>query len=113
MAHCLLCTHDLFFRTKLETQLAAAGHTAAAAGDLEALGAPEGELLVLDLDHRGLDAFEAVARWKGSGRPLLAYTNHANVAGMRRAMELGADKVVARSEIAAHLAGLVERLTNG
>ncbi len=116
MATVLLAVHDLFFTAKLEALLRQTGHTPRKGGGdpvAEAADAPP-DLLILDLDASHLDPLDLLRRWKGeeatAERPVLAYTNHSNVEGMRRAMELGAEKVVARSEIAVHLPGLVERL---
>jgi len=119
MATALLAVHDLFFTAKLEALLRQAGHTPKKGGGGDALLAAAAEtppdLLIVDLNATHLDPLDLVRRWKGEPAtaelPVLCYTNHANVDGMRQAMELGAEKVVARSEIAAHLPGLVARLT--
>lgn len=119
MATVLLAVNDLFFTAKLEALLRQAGHTANKAGGGDALlaaaAAAPPDLLILDLNATHLDPLDLLRRWQAqpatAALPVLAYTNHANVEGMREAMALGADKVVARSEIAAHLPGLVARLT--
>jgi len=117
MATVLLAVHDLFFTAKLEALLRQAGHTPVQGGaDPPAVAAGSlPDLLIVDLNATHLDPLDLLRRWKAepatTGVPVLAYTNHANVDGMRQAMELGAEKVVARSEIASHLPGLVARLT--
>ncbi len=119
MATVLLAVNDLFFTAKLEALLRQAGHTPQKGGGSDALlasatAAPP-DLLIVDLNASHLDPLDLLRRWKAgettAALPVLAYTNHTNVDGMRQAMELGAEKVVARSEIAAHLPGLVARLT--
>ncbi len=117
MATVLLAVNDLFFTAKLETLLRQAGHTPQKGGGdpLAAAETAPPDLLIVDLNASHLDPLDLLRRWKAGEAtatlPVLCYTNHANVDGMRQAMELGADKVVARSEIAAHLPGLVTRLT--
>lgn len=117
MATVLLAVHDLFFTAKLDALLRQAGHTPQGGGGdpLAVAEATPPDLLILDLNATHLDPLDLLRRWKAAtataALPVLAYTNHANVGGMRQAIELGADKVVARSEIAAHLSGLVARLT--
>jgi len=117
MATVLLAVNDLFFTAKLEALLRQAGHTPEKGGADPVAAAANGppDLLIVDLNATHLDPVDLLRRWKEGaatqGCPVLAYTNHANVDGMRQAMELGAEKVVARSEIAAHLPGLVARLT--
>jgi len=117
MATVLLAVHDLFFTAKLEALLRQAGHTPQKGGSdpLTATQSAPPDLLIVDLNATHLDPLDLLRRWKAepatTGVPVLAYTNHANADGMRQAMEFGAEKVVARSEIASHLPGLVARLT--
>ena len=117
--HVLIAITDLFFAAKVDATLKPLGYTVVKVGSAEEIAAtvPEGSTacLVLDLDHRGMDAMQLIERLKGEpGLPvaILAYTNHGNVDGIRRALALGADKVVARSELSGHLPRLITSLTS-
>jgi DNA-binding response OmpR family regulator len=107
---------DFFFAAKVEATLKAHGYTVVKAGDAESItdtiaeGTPT--CLIIDLDNGKLDAMQVITRLKADSErvPILAYTNHSNVDGIRQALALGADKVVARSELSAHLPRLVAGL---
>jgi hypothetical protein len=86
---------DLFFRAKLEAQLAGA-HTLVTSGDAD--------LAIVDIGKVDLEATaEALA-----GTPTIAFTNHTNTEGLRAAHEAGFDRVVIRSLIGKQAAGLVD-----
>jgi len=116
-AHVLTAISDLFFAAKIDATLKPLGYAVVktnTAQEIAAAAADGPACLVLDLDHRGLDAMQLIERLKAETGPrvrILAYTNHGNVDGIRRALALGADKVVARSELSAHLPQLVATLT--
>jgi DNA-binding response OmpR family regulator len=111
---------DLFFAAKVEASLRPHGYTVIKAGSAAEITAAIADdapcCLVLDLDNGRVDAMEIIERLKGDTDvrlPILAYTNHSNVEGMRRALALGADKVVARSELSSYLPQLVAGLSAG
>ena len=111
---------DLFFAAKVEATLRPHGYTVVKVGSAAEIASAIADdvphCLILDLDNGRVDAMEIIERLKGDseGRlPILAYTNHSNVEGMRRALALGADKVVARSELSSYLPQLVAGLTAG
>jgi len=115
----LTAISDLFFAAKVDATLRPLGYavvkTTGAEEIAEALSEGAPGCLVLDLDHRSLDAMQLIELLKGEAGPpvrILAYTNHSNVDGIRRALALGADKVVARSELSAHLPQLIATLTS-
>ncbi|MGD2062163.1 MAG: response regulator [Nitrospirota bacterium] len=116
----LTAISDFFFAAKVEATLKAHGYTVVKAGSAADIDreitddAPA--CLVIDLDHKRLDAMQVIEQLKGDTAVrlrVLAYTNHGNVEGIRRALALGADKVVARSELSAHLPQLVAGLSAG
>lgn len=117
-SHVLTAIADLFFAAKVDATLKPLGYAVVRTSSAEEITAATADglpaCLVLDLDHRGLDAMQLIERLKGEAGPpvrILAYTNHGNVDGIRRALALGADKVVARSELSAHLQQLIATLT--
>ena len=117
-AHVLTAISDLFFAAKVDATLKPLGYAVVKTNTAQEIAAAAADgppaCLVLDLDHRGLDAMQLIERLKGETGPpvkILAYTNHGNVDGIRRALALGADKVVARSELSAHLPQLIATLT--
>jgi CheY-like chemotaxis protein len=111
---------DLFFAAKVEASLRPYGYTVVKTGTvaeiISAIAAEAPCCLILDLDNGRIDVMEIIAGLKGNPDaplPILAYTNHSNVQGMRRALDLGADKVVARSELASYLPQLIAGLSAG
>jgi CheY-like chemotaxis protein len=111
---------DLFFVAKIQASLKPHGYTVVKLGSaaeiFAALADGTPACLVIDLDNGRIDAMQIIERLKGDPEvrvPVLAYTNHGNVEGIRRALALGADKVVARSELSAHLPRLVAGLSSG
>ena len=111
MARILACA-DLFFGSKIEATLAAAGHEVEVTSldsRAERKGASRADLVVLDLD--------ALER-EGSGRPVglpqgvpvLAYYSHVEAQTRRRGEEAGYELVVPRSRMAREMPALVARL---
>jgi CheY-like chemotaxis protein len=114
----LTAISDLFFAAKVDATLRPLGYEPVKTSSVDDIVAALAEgargCLVLDLDHRALDAMQVIEQLRREVDPpvkILAYTNHSNVDGIRRALALGADKVVARSELAAHLPQLIATLT--
>ena len=106
-AHVLIAITDLFFAAKVDATLKPLGYAVVKVGSAEEIAAavPEGVHTAMQL----------IERLKGEADlpvAILAYTNHGNVDGIRRALALGADKVVARSELSAHLPRLITSLTS-
>jgi DNA-binding response OmpR family regulator len=104
---------DLFFGSKIEGTLGAAGHEVKVISDVEnALAAAgDADVVIADLDAPGLDPSRLVARL--SGTPLLGFYSHVDVKTKSRAEAAGFDLVVPRSRMAREMAELVERLTRG
>jgi hypothetical protein len=103
MARIAAVAPDLFFASKIDTTLRAAGHhvelvQAPAAGNVVA------DLLIVDLDAAGPDVAPP------PGVPRLGFYSHVDVDTKRRAEEAGFDLVVPRSRMAREMPELVERL---
>jgi CheY-like chemotaxis protein len=110
MARVVALAPDLFFASKIEATLSAAGHEVALASTPDqAVGASEGaQLIVVDLHAEGLDARDFAARL--SGKPLLGFYSHVEDQVGRGAEAAGFDLVVPRSRMAREMPALVARL---
>jgi CheY-like chemotaxis protein len=116
----LAAVDNLFFVAKIDHGLAQAGFTRESVGSadavLEARRAGRGDLLILDLAHRGLDAMALLSAVKadpvGRDLPVLAYVSHVDTARRAEAAARGADKVVPQSEFSARLPKLVTDLVH-
>jgi DNA-binding NarL/FixJ family response regulator len=121
MARVLALTADLLFGSRLQAEVAAAGHElelvadeARLRGRLAEAAAPAASLLIVDLTDERLDGC-AVLESLGSagllaGLATLAYYSHVEAAVRERAERAGFDLIVARSRMAREGAALVERL---
>ena len=103
MARIAAVAPDLFFASKIDATLRAAGHDvqlvqAPAAGDVAA------DLLIVDLDAAGPDVSPP------PGVPRLGFYSHVDVDTKRRAEEAGFDLVVPRSRMAREMPALVDGL---
>jgi hypothetical protein len=92
---------DLFFASKIDATLKAAGHDVT----LLSAGSEPGdaEIVIVDLDNAGVDAAPA-------GVPRLGFYSHVDVETRRRAEEAGFDLVVPRSRMAREMPQLVASL---
>ena len=103
MARVVAVAPDLFFASKIDATLKAAGHevTVVGAADQAPAGA---EVIIVDLDSVGADAPVP------PGVPRLGFYSHVDVDTKRRAEEAGFDLVVPRSRMARAGAALVSEL---
>ena len=105
MARVLALAPDLFFASKIEATLSAAGHEVSLV-----TGPPFGgdaELVIVDLDQ--VEPSVALQ----PGLPVLGFYSHVDVETKRRADDAGLDLVVPRSRMAREMPALVERLLGG
>jgi CheY-like chemotaxis protein len=65
------------------------------------------DLVVLDLDRRGLDVRGTVAQLKSAGIEVLCYVSHVRDELISEAREAGADRVMARGSFANKIAELL------
>jgi hypothetical protein len=99
---------DLFFASKIEATLSAAGHEVTiVSSPVELTAAAErADLVIVDLDSApALDA--------PLGTPRLGFYSHVDVDVRRRAEEAGFDLVVPRSRMAREMPDLVTKLAVG
>ena len=110
----LAVTEDLIFRSKIRTSLERAGYAvrfAGASGLPGAVRESTPSLLLVDYSLCGEAGFEAVAALKQDPAtrsiPILAYGPHLDLAARERARAAGADAVLANSQVASDLPGVV------
>jgi acetylornithine deacetylase/succinyl-diaminopimelate desuccinylase-like protein len=112
MARIVALAPDLFFASKIEATLEAAGHEVEMVSSVEdtAEAAGRAELVIVDLHADGLDPAGLAARL--GGKPLLGFYSHVDVDTRAQAERAGFDLVVPRSRMARDMPGLVARLVN-
>jgi len=101
VARILAIAPDLFFASKIDSTLRAAGHEVTIASDA---GETAADVLIVDLDAAGPDVAAP------PGTPRLGFYSHVDVDTKRRAEEAGFDLVVPRSRMAREMPELVARL---
>ena len=110
----LVVVKDLFFQTRLAGGLAQLGLRPLFVTDLSELApaAGEAELAVIDLAARRVDPIEAIRGLRADrpDLPILAFGSHMNLDLRRKALEAGATRVVANSQLTTDLPGLIRRL---
>jgi PleD family two-component response regulator len=114
----LVAINDIFFYTKVRDALLPDGYRlekARAQQDiLEKAASGNPALVLLDMNDRTVDAFQALETLKADPRlksiPVLAYANHEEVDTWNRARALGVTKIVSRNEFSARTRDLVDEL---
>jgi PleD family two-component response regulator len=114
----LVAINDIFFYTKVRDALLPDGYRlekARAQQDiLEKASSGNPALVLLDMNDRAVDAFQALETLKADPRlssiPILAYANHEEVDTWNRARALGVTKIVSRNEFSARTRILVDEL---
>jgi hypothetical protein len=103
---------DLFFASKIEATLSAAGHDVGleSTPDGAVAAAQRADLVIADLHTEGLDPGELVERVRGT--PLLGFYSHLQADLRRGAEAAGFDLVVPRSRMAREMPELVSMLTS-
>ena len=97
MTRVLVLADDLIWSTRLIEQVRAAGADGAPVRTLSALNQalPGADAVIVDLTARAYDGVVAVRRAAESGRRVLAVGQHDDAALRRRALDAGADRVLA------------------
>jgi hypothetical protein len=95
---------DLFFASKIEATLSAAGHEVGIASGLDDFGAERPDLLIVDLDNTDFGVGVP------ADMPTLGFYSHVDTETKLRAADAGFDLVVPRSRMAREMPGLVARL---
>jgi hypothetical protein len=106
MARVVALAPDLFFASKIEATLAAAGHEVRVVGSTADALSEEADLIVADLHAPGLDA----AALAGGQAPVLGFYSHIDEAARDRGQHAGFALVVPRSRMAREMPELVAGL---
>jgi PleD family two-component response regulator len=115
----LIAITDIFFYTKVRDALLPQGYQlekARAQQDIaDKAGSFHPTAVILDMNDRTLDAFQALETLKSDPRfkaiPTLAFANHEEVDTWNRAKALGVTKIVSRNEFSARTKDLVDEVT--
>ena len=105
MARVAALAPDLFFASKIDATLTAAGHEVTIVSADAGAAAGDADVVIVDLDAAG-----PRRRPRPPGTPLLGFYSHVDVDTRRRAEEAGFDLVVPRSRMAREMPELVARL---
>ena len=97
MTRVLVLADDLIWSTRLIEQVRAAGADGAPIRTLAALNQalPAADAVIVDLTARAYDGVVAVRRAAEAGRRVLAVGQHDDATLRRRALDAGADRVLA------------------
>ena len=114
----LAAVNDVFFYTKLRDALKPQGYTLEKARSQEDVTEKAQALnpaaIVLNINDESLDAFKAIEALKRDDRsmsiPILAFANHEDVEGWKRAQKLGVTKIVSRNEFSSRTLALVQEV---
>jgi hypothetical protein len=99
MARVAAVVPELFFASKVEATLRAAGHEVTIVPSADLAG--DAELVIVDLD---------ATTERPGGRPAIGFYSHVDVDTRKRAQEAGFDLVVPRSRMAREMPQLVDQL---
>jgi hypothetical protein len=104
VARVLALVPDLFFASKIEATLSAAGHDVTIVANSEEARAAPADVVIVDLEQIGAETGGS------AGRPRLGFYSHVNAGAKRNAEEAGFDLVVPRSRMAREMPQLVAKL---
>lgn len=115
--HILALEKDLFFAVKIrdtlrhhEMQAQTARNLAAFEQGLAISGEERPALVIVNTAILGVDWEEAIRRARANGYPVLAFGSHMDLDARARALQAGAQRVVANSKFASDMPGLVRRM---
>jgi DNA-binding response OmpR family regulator len=111
---------DLFFSVKMRDTLRHHGMEVTTVRTLSAfeqrLTSTENEqpvLVIVNTATAGVDWEAAIRAARARGLPVLAFGSHMDLEARAKALEAGAQKVVANSKFTSDMPGLVKRMLNG
>lgn len=118
--HILALEKDLFFAVKIRDTLRHHDIEARTVRTLAAFeqglvlsGEERPALVIVNIDTQGIDWEEAIRKARAAGYPVLAFGSHMDLDARARALEAGAQRVVANSKFASDMPGLVRRMLSG
>ena len=106
---------DLFFAVKMRDTLRHHDMEVTTVRTLPALtenltAAEKPALVIIDIASKGVDWEGAISQAREQGLPVLAFGSHMDLEARARALPAGAQKVVANSNFARDMPGLVTRM---
>ena len=108
---------DLFFSVKIRDTLRHHGMEVTIARTFPAFvqrlavtGEEQLTLVIVDTATTGVDWEEAIRQARKYGFPVLAFGSHMDLAARAKAIEAGAQRVVANSKFTSDMPGLVQRM---
>jgi DNA-binding response OmpR family regulator len=109
---------DLFFSVKIRDTLRHHDMDATIVRTLPALeqhitGNQPPALVIINTASKGIDWEAAIRAAHEKGIPVLAFGSHMDMEARAKALQAGAQRVVANSKFASDMAGLVTRTING
>ena len=115
--HILALEKDLFFAVKIrdtlrhhEMEVKTARNLAVFEQALVATGEDKPDLVIVNISIQGVDWEEAIRRARASGYPVLAFGSHMDLEARARALQAGAQRVVANSKFTRDMPDLVRRM---
>lgn len=115
--HILALEKDLFFAVKMrdtlrhhEMEVKTARTLAAFEQGLAIAGEEKPALVIINISTQGVDWEEAIRKARLNSYPVLAFGSHMDLDARARAIEAGAQRVVANSKFASDMPGLVKRM---
>lgn len=118
--HILALEKDLFFAVKIrdtlrhhEMEVRTVRTLAAFEQGLATTGEERPALVIVNIATQGVDWEEAIRKARAAGYPVLAFGSHMDLDARARAIEAGAQRVVANSKFASDMPGLVRRMLGG
>ncbi len=118
--HILALEKDLFFAVKIrdtlrhhEIEARTVRTLAAFEQGLATTGEERPALVIVNIATQGVDWEEAIHKARAAGYPVLAFGSHMDLGARARAIEAGAQRVVANSKFASDMPGLVRSMLGG
>ena len=110
---------DLFFSVKIRDTLRHHGMEVTIVRTLPAImqrlavtGEEKPELVIVDTATTGVDWEAAIRQTRKHGFPVLAFGSHMDLEARAKALQAGAQRVVANSKFTSDMPGLVQRMFN-
>ena len=117
MTTILALEKDLFFAVKMRDTLRHHGMEVKTARNLPAFeqglnaeGSEKPALVIVNIATQGIDWEAAIRQACATGYPVLAFGSHMDLEARARALEAGAQRVVANSKFTSDMPGLVKRM---
>ena len=115
--HILVLEKDLFFSVKIRDTLRHHGIDVkivrtlpAFAQGLTAIGEDKPALVIVNIATVGVDWEEAIRQARTHGYTVLAFGSHMDLEARAKALQAGAQKVVANSKFTSDMPGLIQRM---